>query len=86
MSNTEVSYVPIVDRQKLCLDLLDQEVKYQHIKSKYIEQLMNIYEHTCDIVDMHRIIQLIVDAMAARPRIDFDYNNFTFSYEIEIKL
>jgi len=27
VDNTEVSYCPIVDRQKLCLDLLEQETK-----------------------------------------------------------
>ena len=47
----------------------------------YVECL----DHTCDTLDQQRLIQIIVDLMAARPRINFLANTFSDSYRAEIE-
>ena len=46
---------------------------------------MEVYEHTCDIVEQQRIVQIIVDIMAKRPRLNIDSTHFIDSYKSEIK-
>jgi hypothetical protein len=73
-----------IDRGALCADLLEYEWKFQYSKILFIEQFMEAYEHTCDIVEQQRLIQIIVDTMAKRPRLNVDATYFIDSYNSEI--
>lgn len=45
---------------------------------------MECFEHTCDSLDQQRLIQIIVDLMARRPRINLEGNHFRDSYKAEV--
>lgn len=45
---------------------------------------MECYEHTCDTLEQQRLIQIIIDLMAKRPRMNFAANHFKDSYRAEI--
>jgi hypothetical protein len=47
---------------------------------------LECYEHTCDTVEQQRLIQVIVDLMAKRPRINMAANHFRDSYELECEV
>jgi hypothetical protein len=47
---------------------------------------MQTYEHTCDPLENVRIMQVIVDIMAQRPRFNTDASLYNESYEAEIKV
>ena len=53
------------------------------MKAKFIECLLDAYNHVCDPLESVRIIQMIVDTMALRPRIDFDAQYFRDSFIAE---
>lgn len=46
---------------------------------------MEVYEHTYDIVEQQRLLQIIVDIMAKRPRLNVDSTHFIDSYKSDIK-
>jgi len=46
--------------------------------------MLECYEHTTDSLEQQRLIQMIVDEMAKRPRINLSGNHFKDSYNIEI--
>lgn len=46
---------------------------------------MDVYEHTYDIVEQQRLLQIIVDIMAKRPRLNVDATHFIDSYKSDIK-
>lgn len=74
-----------IDRGAVCTDLLEYEHHFQYTKLRLIEELMEVYEHTCDIVEQQRLVQIIVDLMAKRPRLNTDATHFIDSYKSEIK-
>ena len=47
----------------------------------YVECL----DHTCDTLEQQRLIQVIADVMALRPRMNFAANHFKDSYRAEIE-
>ena len=47
-------------------------------------QYVECYEHTCDSLEQQRLIQIIVDLMAKRPRMNLAANHFKDSYRAEI--
>ena len=53
------------------------------MKAKHIESLLEAYNHVCDPLESVRIIQMIVDTMALRPRIDLDAQYFRDSFIAE---
>ena len=53
---------------------------------KLIEKLLEVYEHIYDPLESVRCLQMIVDAMAVRPRINTEASMYNDSYESETKL
>ena len=47
---------------------------------------MECYQHVCDGLEQQRLIQIIIDLMAKRPRINFNANHFRDSYRTETEL
>lgn len=45
---------------------------------------MECYDHTCDTLEQQRLIQIVVDLMALRPRMNLAANHFKDSYRAEI--
>ena len=54
-------------------------------KIRLVEEFMEVYEHTYDIVEQQRLLQIIVDIMAKRPRLNVDSTHFIDSYKSDIK-
>lgn len=52
-------------------------------KIKQIQLLLDVYENTCDPLESVRLIQIISDTMAVRPRINTEANYFKDSYDSE---
>jgi len=77
---------PSVDRFGMIKEALILEENYQRAKLKLVFCYLECYEHTCDSLEQQRIIQVIIDIMAKRPRINLSANNFEDSYLSEIKL
>lgn len=77
---------PSVDRFGMIKEALVLEENYQRAKLKLVFCYFECYEHTCDTVEQQRIIQVIIDIMAKRPRINLSANHFEDSYLSEIKL
>lgn len=73
----------MLDRGEITLHLLQHELEFQAMKAKYIESLLEAYNHVCDPLESVRIIQMIVDTMALRPRIDLDAQYFRDSFIAE---
>jgi hypothetical protein len=48
--------------------------------------LIDVYENTCDPLESVRLIQIIADTMAVRPRINAEANYFKDSYESETEV
>lgn len=46
---------------------------------------MECYEHLSDILEQQRIIQVIIDEMAKRPRLNLKANHFKDSYIAEVQ-
>jgi hypothetical protein len=74
-----------IDRGAICAQILEFEHKFQFAKIKLIEEFMKIYEHTIDIVEQQRLVQIMVDVMAKRPRLNTDSTHFIDSYRSEIE-
>ena len=74
-----------IDRGAVWLELLEHEHKFQFAKIRLVEEFMEVYEHTYDIVEQQRLLQIIVDIMAKRPRLNVDSTHFIDSYKSDIK-
>lgn len=55
-------------------------------KASLIETLLEAYEHTCDPLESVRVLQVVVDTMAVRPRVNLEATYFRDSYTEEIAL
>ena len=55
-------------------------------KIKQVQMLIDVYENTCDPLESVRLIQIIADTMAVRPRINAEANYFKDSYESETEV
>jgi hypothetical protein len=53
------------------------------MKAKHIEGLLEAYNHVCDPLESVRLLQMIVDTMALRPRINLEVKYFRDSYIAE---
>jgi hypothetical protein len=73
-----------IDRGAISAQVLEYEHKFQFAKIRLIEEFMKIYEHTIDIVEQQRLVQIMVDVMAKRPRLNTDSTHFVDSYKAEI--
>ena len=78
--------LPTVDRQAMLMEILDLESDFQKSKLELCLAYMECYAHTCDGLEQQRLIQIVVDLMAKRPRINFQANHFRDSYRTECEL
>ena len=46
----------MIDRQEICLDLLEAETNYQFSKVKLLEKLLESYEHIYDPLESVRCL------------------------------
>ena len=76
----------MIDRFEVAADLLKLELDFQYVKVKLVEKLLESYEHIYDPLESVRSLQMIVDVMAQRPRINMEASLYTDSYEAEIRL
>ena len=75
---------PSVDRFAMILECMELEQQFQTAKMDVIYCYLECYEHTCDVLEQHRLIQLIIDLMARRPRLNLAANHFRESYKAEV--
>lgn len=73
----------MLDRGEVALHLLQHEFEFQAMKAKHIEGLLDAYNHVCDPLESVRILQVIADTMALRPRIDLEAAYFRDGYIAE---
>lgn len=66
--------------------MLEVEDEYQQCKLELSFAYMECYEHTVDNLEQQQLIQIVVDLMARRPRINFKGRSFIDSYKKEIEL
>ena len=76
--------VPSVDRLGIVREALHWEELYQRAKLQLALQYMECYDHTCDSLEQQRLIQIVVDLLAKRPRMNLAANHFKDSYRAEI--
>jgi hypothetical protein len=74
-----------VDRFGLLDQLLEMELKYQNAKVELLLVYMESYEHISDPVEQQRMLQIMVDLMAKRPRLNLNASHFNESYLVEIR-
>lgn len=46
---------------------------------------MECFDHTSDLLEQQRLVQVVVDEMAKRPRFNLKATHFRDSYQIEIE-
>jgi hypothetical protein len=66
----------MIDRGEIAYQLLEFELKLQLAKATLVDTLMEVYEHTYDPLEAVRVLQIIADSMAIRPRINLDATYF----------
>lgn len=76
---------PALDRTQIASDLYKWESEFQAAKIELLFGWLEVYEHICDLVEQNRLIQMMTDLMARRPRFNLDGAYFKSSYEAEIK-
>ena len=75
--------LPTVDRFALAKEICDCEEEYQRAKLRLCLCYLDCLEHTSDLLEQQRTIQIIIDLMAKRPRINLSANHFRDSYKAE---
>jgi hypothetical protein len=65
-------------------NLLKYELDFQFKKVQLTELYMQCYEHICDPLEQQRLMQIIVDLIARRPRLALDALYFRDSYKAEL--
>ena len=75
----------MLDRGEVALHLLQRELELQLTKIMLVQALLEVYEHTCDPLECVRVLQIIADTMALRPRINLEATYFRDSYASEVK-
>ena len=70
----------MLDRGEVAYQLLEFELQLQLAKASLVETLMEVYEHTYDPLESVRVLQIIADTMAIRPRVNLDATYFQDSY------
>ena len=76
----------MIDRSEMALDLLKCETEYQFAKVQLVEKLLTAYEHIYDPLESVRCLQMIVDLMGQRPRLNMEASFYSDSYDCETKL
>ena len=69
--------------------MLDQlllcEARFQYRKVKLVMAYTECYEHIVDPLEQQRLMQIITDIMARRPRLNLQASYFMDAYEAEIE-
>ena len=87
MIDTDLRNVfPCVDRLSMIHEIIECEQQYQRTKLILCMTYLECYEHTCDVLELQRIVQIIVDLMARRPRMNLAANHFRDSYRAETEV
>jgi hypothetical protein len=73
----------MLDRGEVAAHLLQHEFEFQVMKAKHVECLLEAYNHVCDPLESVRLLQMIVDTMALRPRVNLEAQYFRDSYIAE---
>ena len=76
----------MIDRFEIAFDLYNLELEYQFAKVQLIEKLLESYEHVYDPLESVRCLQMIVDLMAQRPRLNTEASMYKDSYVAETDL
>ena len=66
----------MIDRGEIAHQLIGYEFEVQMAKAALVETLMEVYEHTFDPLESVRVLQIIADTMAIRPRMNLDATYF----------
>ena len=74
----------MLDRAEIALHLFEGELEVQLRKIIIVEELLVAYEHVCDPLEAVRLLQVIVDTMATRPRLNLEATYFRDSYVCEV--
>ena len=80
--NRVKDYYTIIDRFVMSNDIIECELKYQFSKLRMAEQYLLIYEHINDPLECYRLNQKIMTIIDKPPILDFTYNYFKNSYQI----
>lgn len=71
---------PVIDRDFLTNELLEEEVKFQESKARLVSDYMEIYKFAVSESDQRKIAQLIINLIALRPRLYLQGSYFSQSY------
>ena len=74
---------PAKDRLECLSDLLEYEASFHFKKVKLCMAHLECYEHIVDPLEQQRLMQIITDLMARRPRLNLQANYFRDSYAAE---
>ena len=77
--------LPAKDRLQTLSDLLELEASFQFKKVKLCLAHIECYEHIVDPVEQQRLMQVVTDIMARRPRLNLQANYFRDSYLAELE-
>ena len=70
----------------LFANLFEAELTFQVKKVMVVEEYLKAYEHLCDPLEALRLLQIIVDTIASRPRLNLNATYFLDSYKCESDL
>ena len=77
---------PACDRFELIDQAFECELHYQNAKVELAICYLECLEHITDLLQQQRMIQIIVDLMAGRPRLNLSSTHFKDSYTAEVEL
>lgn len=78
--------MPSKDRMEILDDILRNEAAFQFKKVRLVQVYMEAYEHITDPLEQQRLMQIITDIMARRPRLNLQASYFVDSYAAELAL
>ena len=67
----------------MTVDLLQKEFDFQWAKVAIVETLLECYENVIDPLESMRVLQIIVDLIVARPRLNTEASMYCDSYHAE---
>lgn len=76
--------MPAKDRLECLSDILFYESSFQFKKVKLCMAHLECYEHIVDPLEQQRLMQVVTDIMARRPRLNLQANYFRDSYIAEL--
>ena len=76
--------LPGRDRLEIIQDLLLKESEFQFNKVKLVQVYLECYEHVTDPLEQQKLMQIMTDVMARRPRLNLNANYFIDAYDAEI--